>query len=120
MDSFCKANSYAVRFAVRSSTFQYVRTSFCPENVGNWSSSSQNDLVGSFLEDVSRAVSPFSRGPVAGNHGKHFFYPAETNTITKKNLTVGQIPLKSPIGSKKTFFDPVGDCIPVGPKKYRR
>ena len=40
-----KANSYAVGFAVRSkSTFQYVRMSFSPENVGNWSSSPQNDL----------------------------------------------------------------------------
>ena len=41
---FFKANSYAVGFAVRSKrTFQYVRMSFHPENVGNWSFSTQNE-----------------------------------------------------------------------------
>ena len=40
-----EANYYAVGFAVCSkSTFRYVRVSFCPEHVGNWSSSPQNDL----------------------------------------------------------------------------
>ena len=36
----------------------------------------------SFLQDLSRAVSRFSRGPVAGNHRQHFFDPTESNTIT--------------------------------------
>ena len=40
-----KVNSYAVGFAVRwKSTFQYVRMSFCPQNVANWSSSPKNEL----------------------------------------------------------------------------
>ena len=36
----------------------------------------------SFLQDLSRAVSCFSSGPVAGNHRQHFFDPTESNTIT--------------------------------------
>ena len=36
----------------------------------------------SFLQDLSRAVSRFSRGPVAGNHRQHFFDPTGSNTIT--------------------------------------
>ena len=35
----------------------------------------------SFLQDLSRAVSRFSRGPVAGNHRRHFFDPTGSNTI---------------------------------------
>ena len=34
-----------------------------------------------FLQDLSRAVSRFSRGPVAGNHRQHFFDPTGSNTI---------------------------------------
>ena len=59
----CKANSYAVGFAVRwKSTFQHVCMSFCPENVTNWSSSPQNE---SELSPTSRSrtLSLFSQGP---------------------------------------------------------
>ena len=35
----------------------------------------------SFLQDLSRAVSRFARGPVAGNHRQHFFDPTGSNTI---------------------------------------
>ena len=36
----------------------------------------------SFLQDLSRAASRLSRGPVAGNHRQHFFDPIGSNTIT--------------------------------------
>ena len=62
-------------------TFQYVGMSFCPENVSNWSSSPQSNLEFS-PQDLPRAASSFSRGPVAGNHRQHFFDPAGSNTIT--------------------------------------
>ena len=35
----------------------------------------------SFLQDIFRTVSLFSRGSVAGNHRQHFFDPAGSNTI---------------------------------------
>ena len=56
-----------------SCVFQYVGMSFCPENVGNWFSSPQNE---------SSAVSRFSRGPAAGNHRQHIFDPTGSETIT--------------------------------------
>ena len=34
-----------------------------------------------FLQDVSRAVSRFSRGPFAENQRQHIFYPTGLNTI---------------------------------------
>ena len=36
----------------------------------------------SFLQDLSRAISRISRGPVAGNRRQHFFDPSGSNTIT--------------------------------------
>ena len=39
-------------------------------------------MTWSFLQDLSRAVPRFSRGPVAGNHRQHFFDPTRPNTAT--------------------------------------
>ena len=36
----------------------------------------------SFLQELSRAVSRSSRGPVAGNHPEHFFDPTGSSKIT--------------------------------------
>ena len=104
-----EANSYAVGFAVRwKSIFQYVRMSFCPENVRNWSPSLQNKSEFS-PRSISRAVSRFSRGPVEGNHRLHFSDPTG---------------LQSPIGSKKTFFSIRSAIVivfdPVGSQKCWR
>ena len=64
----------------------------------------------SFLQDLSRAVSRFSRGPVAGSHRQHFFDPTWSNAITISDRIV-----------KNAFFpDPIGDCNPVRSKKCWR
>ena len=57
--------------------------SFCPENVGNWSSLAQNEPEFSPLEDlyVSRAVSRFSRDPPVGKHRQHTFSIHGANRI---------------------------------------
>ena len=55
--------------------------SFCPEIVGSWSPSLQNESELS-PTSISRAASRVSRGPVAGNHRQHFFDPSVSNTIT--------------------------------------
>ena len=52
----------------------------------------------SFLQDLSRAVSRFARGPVAGNHRDHFFDLTGSNTIA----IVHRI--------EKSFFDPMDYC----------
>ena len=70
----------------------------------------------------SRAVSGFSKGPVAANHRQHFFDPTGLLSpigskkrffsiqwtlvivIDAVRTQQGQIRLQSPIGSKKTFF----------------
>ena len=39
-------------------------------------------MTWSFLQDLSRAVSRFPRGPVAGYHRQHCFDPTGSNTIT--------------------------------------
>ena len=67
-----------VLFSTR--TFQYVRISFCPKHVGNWSSSPQNEQK--LSPRMSRAVYRFSRAPVAVNHRQHFFDPTGSNTTT--------------------------------------
>ena len=54
--------------------------SFCPENVGNWSSSPQSDL--DFFPRSIQSCFPLLQGPVAGNHRQHFFDPTGSNTIT--------------------------------------
>ena len=54
----------------------------------------------SFLQDLSRAVPRFSRGPFAGNRLQHFFDPTG---------------LQTPIGSKIAFFDPIIDCNRISP-----
>ena len=101
----CKANYYAVGFAVRwKSTFQYVRMSFCPENVGNWSFSPQTKSE--LSPKQSRAVSRFSRGPVAGYHRRHFFDPTVSDTITiVHRIEINVFPIRSGIA---IVFDPVG------------
>ena len=53
----------------------------------------------SFLQDLSRAVSRFSRGPVAGNHRQHFCDPTGSNKIT--------IPDRI---EKNVIFDLMDDC----------
>ena len=69
-------------------------------------------MTWTFLQDLSRAVSRFSRCLFAGNHLRCF------------SIQLGQIRLQSPIGMKKTYF-PIRSLIvivfnPVGSEKYRR
>ena len=54
---------------------------FCPDNVGNWSSSRQDESELS-PRSIQSAISRFSRGPVAGNQRQHFFDSTGSNTIT--------------------------------------
>ena len=86
-----------VGLAVRwKSTIQYVRMSVCPESVGNWSSSPQNDFEFAarsiqscfqLLEGPSCRKSP-STGRKKGlmwrtrTHRQHFFDPTGSNKIT--------------------------------------
>ena len=63
-------------------------------------------MTWSFLQGLSRAVSSFSRGGVAGNHRQHVFDPTRSSTIT----------ISDRIEKKKS----VGDCNPVGSKKCWR
>ena len=81
---------------------QYVRMSVCPKmlEVGL----PPLRMSRSFLQDLSRAVSRFSRGPVAGNHLQHFFDPTGSNTI----IIVHQI--EKNVFFDPIFFDPIGGC----------
>ena len=60
-------------------------------------------MTWSFLQDPSRAVSRFSRGPVAGNHRQHAF-----------DSTGLQSPIGSPSWIKKSAD---GDFLQLGPWK---
>ena len=44
----------------------------------------------------------FSSGPVAGNHGQHFFDPVESNTITVVRRIVKKV------RAIAIVFDPIG------------
>ena len=91
--------------SVEKSTFQYVRMTFCPENVGNRSSSPQNE---SELSPRSmQSCCPLAQGPSC----RRIF-----------SVQLGQLRLQSSIGSTKTFFFGVQSGIvivfhPVGSKK---
>ena len=63
-------------------------------------------MAWSFLQDLSRAVSRFSRGPVAGNHRQHLFDPTGPKMITIYDRI-----------EKNVFFDPIGVCNPVESRK---
>ena len=69
-------------------------------------------MTWTFLQDLSRAVSRFSMRPVAGNHLRYV------------SDQLGQIRLRSGIGSEKTFFPIQSGVVivldPVGSEKYRR
>ena len=53
-----------------------------------------------FLQHVSRAVSRFSRCPVAGNRLRYLSDPTASNTITNRDRIGG-------------FSDPIGDCYRI-------
>ena len=78
--------------SVEEVPFQYVRTSFCPENVGNWSASPRNDL-GFSPRSVQTELFPASPGA-------HL----QEITVSTFSIQLGQIRLQPPIGSTKTFF----------------
>ena len=103
-----EANSYAGGgFAVRrkSSSSPYVRRSVCPENVGLWSCSPQNDF--GVFSKIYPELFPASPGA-----------QLQEITVSTFSIQLGQIRLQSPIGSKKNiFFVPIGDGNPVGSKK---
>ena len=89
------------------STFAWA---FAPEMWGT--GLSRLRMSRSFLQDLSRAISRFSRGPVAGNHRQHFFDPTGSNTITsvhridKKrffSIRSGIAIVFDPVGSKKCW-----------------
>ena len=96
-----KANSYAVGFAAYwKSIFSSFACASAPKMLE--SGLPRLRMSRSFLQNLSRAGSRFSRDPVAGHHRQHSFDP-----------TVGQVRLQSPIGSKIRSgivfaFDPVG------------
>ena len=64
----------------------------------------------SSLQDLSRVVSSFSRGPAAGNHHQRFFDPTGSNTITipdriEKNEVLYPRSIQSCLMLR--FFDPI-------------
>ena len=59
-----------------------------------------SEWLGVFFKVYPEQLSRLSRGPVAGNHRRHFFDPTG---------------LQSPTGSEKRFFDPIGDCNRIWP-----
>ena len=66
--------------SVENVPFQYVRMSFGPEKVGNWSCSPQDEP-----ELSPRSIhrfSHFSGGALAVKHRQQFFDPTGSNTIT--------------------------------------
>ena len=70
-DLTAEATSYAVGFAVRWRTFQYVRMSFCPENVIIWFYSPQNE---SELSPRSvQSCFPLLQGSSCRKYRQHFF-----------------------------------------------
>ena len=109
LDNFQReANSYAVGFAVRwKSTFQYNCMSFCPENVGNWSSSPQNDLelsprsIQSCFQFLQRPSCKKSPSALFRSNWVKYDYNLRSDRIN-------------------FFFDPIGDCSPFGSKKCWR
>ena len=78
--------------------------SFCPEIVGSWSPSLQNESELS-PTSISRAASRVSRGPVAGNHRQHFFDPSVSNTIT----------INRPSDRNRRFFRSDRECNRIWP-----
>ena len=105
--------SSAVGFAVRwKSTFQHVRMSVCPENVGNWSSSPQNES-GSFFSKIYPELFP---APPRAQF--------QEITVSTFSIQLGQIRLQLSIGSKKkNVFSIQSEIVivlhPVGPRKCR-
>ena len=101
----------AAGFSVRwRCTCQHVRMGLCPENVGHWSSVGMSR---SCLQDLSRAISRFSRGPVAANSPstlfrsnwvKYDYYYCIVHRINEKAFFVSGQGLWSivvdPVGSK--------------------
>ena len=79
------ADSYAVGL---QSVENYLSVRMHERLRRNWSACIR--MKGSFLEDISRAVARFSRGPVARNHRQHF------------SIQLDPIRLQSSIVSKKT------------------
>ena len=75
---------------------------FCPEDIGNWSPSPQNDLE--FSPISIRSCFPLLRGPSCQkNHRQRFFDPTEL-----------QSPIGSPSWIKKSAD---GDFLQLGPWK---
>ena len=97
-----EASSYAVGLAaVRwTSTFQYVRMSFYPENVGNLSSSPQNDLE--FSPRSIQSCFPLLQGPS--------FRKSPSARFRSKWVTIPE----------NVFFDPIGDCNGIWPSGSKK
>ena len=94
--------------SVEEVPFHYVRTSFCPENVGNWSASPRNDL-GFSPRSVQTELFPASPGvQLQELHRQRVFDPTGSNTITivhriEKNvffIRSGIVIVFDPVGSK--------------------
>ena len=86
-------------------------------------------MTWSFPQDLSRAVSRCSRGPVAGNHRQHFFDPAglqsHTGPVEGNHLSTFSIHLGyNPMPDKKTLFSIRSEIVmvfdPAGSKKCWR
>ena len=88
--------------------------SFCPENVGNWSFSPQTKSE--LSPKQSRAVSRFSRGPVAGHHRRRFFDPTVSNTIAIPDRIEKKLfSLRSGIATHLDRKSADGDFLQLGP-----
>ena len=86
------ATSYAVGFAVRwKSTFQNVRVRFAPKNVGNRSSSPQNESE--LSPTSSQSCFPLFQG-----------LSCRKSPSALLSIQLGLMRLQSPIGSKKTIL----------------
>ena len=100
--------------SVENVPFQYVRMSFGPEKVGNWSCSPQDEP-----ELSPRSIhrfSHFSGGALAVKHRQQFFDPTGSNTITivhriDKNDLSRAVSRFS--GGPDDFFDLIGDCYRI-------
>ena len=99
-------------FAVRwNSAFQCARMSFCPENVGNWSSSPQNE---SELPPIYLELFPASQGPSCRKSLSALFRSNWVNcrlqsSIGSKKRGVSRFSRDPVAGNhRQHFFDPTG------------
>ena len=107
----CHANSCAVGFALQSvekSTFQYVRMSVCPENLGKWSTPPRNESE--LWPKSIQSCFPLLQGPRCRKSPSALFrskwvqYDCSRLSDRKKtffSIRWGIVIVLDPLGSKK-------------------